>query len=187
MVSCRFAVGCVLLCVVVTLSVMGATQEISLSTPVKQVGKYERVDLLIEVGRRYANPFDPCEVEINIVLTGPSDAPLVLPAFFGQDYERRDLPRDGRTVAWCYPRGAGSWKARFAPMALGPYTARAVLRDGLGEITSAPVTFECVASTSKGFVRAGKDDPRFLQFSEGQPFFAIGQNLAFIGEGSTSR
>ncbi|MGE5294084.1 MAG: hypothetical protein ACM3VT_04595, partial [Solirubrobacterales bacterium] len=25
-------------------------------------------------------------------------------------------------------------------------------------------------------------DPRFLEFSDGQPFFAIGQNLAFIGE-----
>ncbi len=45
------------------------------------------------------------------------------------------------------------------------------------------MTFECVASSSKGFLRAGRDDPRFLEFSEGQPFFAIGQNLAFIGEG----
>ena len=93
------------------------------------------------------------------------------------------LQQGGKTVAWCYPRGTGAWKARFAPMEVGTYTARAVLKDGQGEISSAPVTFECVASASKGFLRAGKEDPRFMQFSEGQPFFAIGQNLAFIGEG----
>ena len=27
-----------------------------------------------------------------------------------------------------------------------------------------------------------REDPRFLEFTNGSPFFAIGQNLAFIGE-----
>jgi hypothetical protein len=67
-------------------------------------------------------------------------------------------------------------------MELGAYTARALLKDAGGETTSSPVTFDCLASASRGFLRAGRDDPRFLEFTDGQPFFAIGQNLAFIGE-----
>lgn len=152
-------------------------------TSQEQVGKYERLELDIDVGRQYGNPFDPCEVEVNVVIATPGGQSLSLPAFFGLEYERRDMPRDGKTTAWCYPRGTGAWKARFAPMEVGTYTARAVLKDGQGEVTSAPVTFECIASSNKGFLRVSKEDPRLLQFSEGQPFFAIGQNLAFIGEG----
>ncbi len=157
-------------------------QAITLSVEQQKVDRYGKAELLVEIGRAYGNSFDPCEVEINVVIATPGGQSLTLPAFFGQEYERRDLPRDGKAAAWCYPRGTGAWKARFAPMEVGTYTARAVLKDGQGEVASSPVTFECIASAGKGFLRTGKD-PRFLEFTEGQPFFAIGQNLAFIGEG----
>jgi hypothetical protein len=166
-----------------TLSVADVVQRIAVGTQQKEVGKYEKLELVIEVGRQYPAPFDPCEVEINVLLTSPSGRLLVLPAFSGQDYERQDVQQGGKTTAWYYPHGTGSWKARFAPMEVGAYTARASLRDRQGEATSASVTFTCVASSRKGFLRAGTKDPRFLEFTEGQPFFAIGQNLAFIGEG----
>jgi hypothetical protein len=172
----------VLALVIGAVSLAGA-QGISMSVEQQKVGRYGKVEPRIETRREYGNPFDPCEVEVNVLVATPSGRSLVLPAFFRQEYERRDLPQDGRTVAWCYPRGNGTWKARFAPMEVGTYTARAVLKDGQGEVTSAPVTFECVASASKGFLHVSKDDPRFMQFSEGQPYFAIGENLAFIGEG----
>jgi hypothetical protein len=162
----------------------GAAQEIvSFSTSPDQVGRYEKIELSIDVGREYTNPFDPCEVELNVLITSPTGESLVLPAFWGQDYERRDLVQDGKPVAWCYPRGDGSWKARFAPTELGTYTLRASLRDRLGEVASAPVTFECVPSPCRGFLHAGREDPRFFEFSDSHPFFAIGQNLAFLGEG----
>jgi hypothetical protein len=44
------------------------------------------------------------------------------------------------------------------------------------------VRFECTPSDRKGFLRASRKDPRFFEFSEGEPFFAVGQNLAFIGD-----
>ncbi|MCX5646496.1 MAG: DUF5060 domain-containing protein [Phycisphaerae bacterium] len=160
-----------------------AQEAVALKTPQKQVGRYEKLELLIDVGRQYHSPFDPCEVEINVLITTPRGRSLVLPAFFGQDYERQDVQQGGKTTAWYYPRGTGSWKARFAPTELGTYAARASLRDRQGEFASGPVAFTCVASSRRGFLRAGTKDPRFLEFTEGEPFFAIGQNLAFIGEG----
>jgi len=171
-----------LACSVAIIHSARAAPEIALGTDQKRVGRYEKLELSIEVGREYANPFDPCEVEVNVLVTDPHGRSLVLPAFWGQDYERQDLVQGGRTVAWCYPEGVGSWKAWFAPAESGTYSARAVLKDRRGELSSEAVTFESTASSSRGFLRVGRSDPRFLEFGDGQPFFAIGQNLAFIGE-----
>jgi len=146
-------------------------------------GTYEKLELLVGVERQYDNPFDPCAVQIDVLLTNPSGQSLRLPAFYAQDYERRDFNRNGKTTAWYYPSGTGSWRARFAPTEVGTYTARASLKDTDGQVLSAPVQFECVDSPGRGFLRAHEEDPRFLQFTEGQPFFVIGQNVAFVGEG----
>ena len=37
-------------------------------------------------------------------------------------------------------------------------------------------------ASRRGFRRVSRQDPRFFEFEDGQPFFPIGQNLAFIGE-----
>ncbi|MHC4603545.1 MAG: apiosidase-like domain-containing protein, partial [Planctomycetota bacterium] len=82
-----------------------------------------------------------------------------------------------------YPIGEGIWKARFAPMETGTYLATARLKDRNGTVQSESVRFHCTASSRKGFLRIGRKDPRFLEYTEGAAFFAIGQNLAFVGEG----
>jgi len=147
-----------------------------------QIGKYEKLELTLTPERVYEKPFDPCEVTIDLRIECPSGRSLVLPAFSAQDYERRDFPSDGKTMAWYYPIGQGTWKARFAPTETGTYAIRARLNDREGQSLSQAIRVECVPSASRGFLLAGRRDPRFLEFTEGQPFFAIGQNLAFIGE-----
>lgn len=77
--------------------------------------------------------------------------------------------------------GLPGWKARFAPDHPGQHTVVARLKDKHGLRVSATQTFVCGPSQSKGFIRVTRKDPRFLEFSHGQPFFPIGQNLAFIG------
>ena len=149
----------------------------------EQVGRYEKIELVIDVGREYANPFDPCEVELNVLIAGPTGRSLVLPAFWSQDYERQDLKQGGKTVAWCYPKGVGSWKARFAPAELGTYTAIACAPGSGWRNTFVACDVRVRRIREQGFLRAGREDPRFLEFTDGKPFFAIGQNLAFIGEG----
>jgi hypothetical protein len=148
-----------------------------------EVGKYEKLELLIDVDRRYDNPFDPEEVDLVVVLNTPDGEQMVLPAFYCQNYERRKLNRGRGRSNWFYPVGDGTWKARFAPMQTGAYVATAGLTDKTGTIQSQSVRFDCTSSSRKGFLRVSKKDPRFMEFSDGTPFFAIGQNLAFIGEG----
>ena len=66
-------------------------------------------------------------------------------------------------------------------MQTGAYSAVGIVKDGSGTRSSPAVRFTCGPSPSRGFVRVSAKDPRFLEFSGGQPFFPIGQNLAFIG------
>ncbi len=160
---------------------LGAAQpkiELQCSTP--RAGKYERVEFRLQGVGEYANPFDPEEVDLSLQLTTPRGQRLSLPAFYCQEYERGRVGQ-GRQRDWLYPVGRPGWRARFAPAEVGAYQATAILKDRHGSVSSVPVSFECVASAGKGFVRISLRDPRFFEFTEGQPFFPIGQNLAFIG------
>ncbi|MBW8039455.1 MAG: DUF5060 domain-containing protein [Planctomycetes bacterium] len=157
--------------------------KIEIKSSAKKVGKYEKLEMLIRVDTNYDNPFDPDQVDLMVLLKTPTGIQISLPAFFCQDYERRKLDQGRSKANWYYPIGRGSWKARFAPSQTGTYSATAILKDNKGTIHSDTVKFDCTPSSKKGFIRSGRKDPHFLEFTEGDPFFAIGQNLAFIGEG----
>ena len=159
-----------------------SSDAIRIETPAVKLGRYEKLELLIDVDRRYDNPFDPEEFDLVVMLNTPDGEQMTLPAFYCQDYERRKLNQSRSRADWYYPVGNGTWKARFAPMQTGTYVATARLNDKAGTIQSESVRFECISSLNKGFIRICEKDSRFMEFSDGTPFFAIGQNLAFIGE-----
>ncbi|UCG46622.1 MAG: DUF5060 domain-containing protein [Phycisphaerales bacterium] len=160
-----------------------AEARVALKALAPRVGRYEKLELVIEVEGTYENPFDPGQVDLTVHFKAPDGGRIILPAFFCQDYERRRLSGGRGRTNWFYPSGAGTWRARFAPMQTGTYSATARLKDARGIVESRAVRFECDPSQSRGFLRVGRKDPRFLEFSEGSGFFVIGQNLAFVGEG----
>ena len=156
----------------------GVSVEIATSTP--QVGRYERIDFAIRVDKKYKTPWDMEEVYIDVEFETPSGPSLWVPAFIYQDYERRSIESPGNMKDWLYPVGDMVWKARFAPMETGAFKCHALLRDGDGGAESGSIEFECVPSTSPGFIRASAKNPRYLEFTNGRPFFAIGQDFAFV-------
>lgn len=146
------------------------------------VARYSRIEFDIQVDEQYTQPFDPAQVEINLRVQAPSGRELSVPAFSMQDYQRQEVTQAGRSATWLYPRGLPGWRARFAPSEEGRFTAVAEVKDRAGVRRSSPVDFTCTPSDSRGFLRVSRSDPRYFEFGEGQPFFPIGQNLAFIGE-----
>jgi hypothetical protein len=147
------------------------------------VEKFELIELAIETQRSYNNPFDPHEVDLSLAIRTPAGRSLRLPAFFVQRFEHKTISKSGRAAAWMYPTGQPVWRARFAPREEGVYRVVAELRDGHGMASSEAVEFRSTATRGAGFVRVSRRDSRFFEFDDGQPFFPIGQNLAFIGEG----
>ena len=160
-----------------------SAQQLTIETAQEKVGQYEKLDLLVRLDTQYGNPFDPDQIDLVVLLTEPGGNSVTLPAFYCQEYERRQFSQGRSGRNWYYPVGPGVWKARFAPAEAGRYSATARLREPTGDVQSASVQFECVPSDKKGFLRVSRKDPRFLEFDNGTDFFAIGQNLAFIGEG----
>ena len=150
-----------------------------------QVGRYEKIEFRIQLERSYDDPYDPAVVDVRLVVQTPGGGELAIPAFFAQEYEvrRSGGGRGGKVETSFYPIGMGVWKARFTPLEPGEHRATIEARDRQDKGQSQPMTFTCVESSRKGYVRAGKKDPRFFEFDNGEPFFVIGQNLAFVGEG----
>jgi len=171
-----------LACALATVGFGDSSRTLGIKASKKQVGQYEKLELEIRVDGHYENPFDPDVVDLMVLLKIPGEEQVMLPAFYCQDYERRKRDEGRNRANWYYPVGRGTWKARFAPMKTGTYFATARLKDRTGTIQSDRIRFDCARSSSKGFLRASREDRRFFEFTDGSPFFAIGQNLAFIGE-----
>lgn len=169
-------------CALLAAGPSAAQERLSLQAHETTIERYGRVEFTIDTGRSYDHPFDPDEVDLRLLVRAPSGDEITVPAFLSQPYERQRLARDGREADWCYPVGDPRWLARFTPVEIGEYEAQALLRDGRGGSASAPIRFECVPSDAPGFVRVSERDPRFLEFPDGKPFFAIGQNVAFVGD-----
>lgn len=157
---------------------------LSLTLPgeLKPAPRFQPLSFLISGIRAHADPFDSTEVTVDLRVTLPSGRVQVVPAYFGQSYERRRIREDNRERDWLYPQGHPGWRARYTPAEAGVYGAVAVAADQLARQTSAPVRWECVPSSSRGFLRVSHQDPRFLEFTTGEAFFPLGQNLAFIGD-----
>lgn len=163
-------------------TVSGAELTLKIAGSESSIRQYEPVQFQVEGVPACKNPFDPNEIDLSLRLTGPDGVEQTLPAFWIQEYERRTVGPEGRKQDWLYPVDQPGWQGRFAPVKPGVYRALAQCRDRTGLLTSSAVDFRCVPSTSPGFLRVSRKDPRFMEFADGKPFFPLGQNLAFIGE-----
>jgi len=166
----------------------GAEPQVSLEAGAKQVPRLGRLDFTITANVAAGNPYDAAEIDVSLELTAPGGRKLRYPAFWFQPVERRRRASGGRQAEWLYPSGEPGWRACFAPDEAGKWSAVAVVAARAASATSAPVTFECTPAeartersrSGRGFVRVSRKDPRFLEFTDGSPFFPVGQNVAFI-------
>ncbi|MDW8079776.1 MAG: hypothetical protein RMJ16_12930 [Thermoguttaceae bacterium] len=120
--------------------------------------------------------------QLVMVVRTPSGRSVRVPAFWFQPYERRSFPGQGARSDWFYPSGDPVWLVRFCPWETGRHEGFAELRaaDGTTQV-SQTISFDCTPSDRRGFLRKSRKDPRFFETSDGRTFFAIGQNLAFVG------
>jgi len=135
--------------------------------------QYERLELRVDLGATYDNPFDPDDVRLDAVFTTPSGKRLVVPGFFAVEHRRKV----GDQAEVMIPEGNGGWRVRYAPREIGRHQWQLQLRDRNGQIAGGEGAFECVEGKRPGFLGTSKVDPHYLAFDNGQGFFAIGHNL----------
>lgn len=137
--------------------------------------RHERVEIELDLGTNYANPFDPEEVELDVHLTRPDGSVVVIPAFYYRDFEVVGSAPER------YGRGsAPAWRARFAPTQAGAHSWRAFVKDAGGSRALGPaVPFAVLDGPARGAVRIDSRDGRFLRHDDGTPFMPVGHNVAW--------
>ncbi len=160
-----------------------AQRSIELQSFRSQIKKYDKLEFTIRLDEPYENPYDPQQVDLQLILITPSGKQLSTSAFFLQDFDWQKTGQGRGRASRFYPKDNGQWCARFAPTETGTYEVKARLKDRKGMVESPTIRFTCIPSKKKGYIRTSSQDPRFMAYDDGAFFFPIGQNLAFIGAG----
>lgn len=144
---------------------------------------YEKIEFEITLNKHFADPFNSSDEEVFIEILKPDGTIVKLPVFWMQKFDFKMLPRGDRNYEWLYPEGNPGWFARFSGNLEGEYTVVAVYKAPEGIARSSPIKFKCSGGDKKGFIRVSKTNPEYFEFDNGNSFFPIGLNLAFIGFG----
>jgi hypothetical protein len=158
--------------------IAGAQTKItSISQNAETVGLYKKFELTFTLSQSYDNPFDSNIVDITIVFTVPDGNTVTIPAFFYIEYDY---------INGHYVNGRNPcWKARFAPSQTGEHTVSQItIIDANGSTTIDPnITFTCIESDDKGFIRTDQRDPYYLRYANGCPYLPIGHNVGWLPNG----
>jgi hypothetical protein len=157
-------------------AIAGAQTEItSISQNAGTVGRYEKFELTFTLSQTYANPFDPCIIDVTVSFNEPGGTLATIPAFFYQNYTVSGSNPEQYTTA-----GATSWKARFAPSKLGTHNFDITIKDASGTVVETNAgSFLCQESSHKGFIRVNPTDPAFLSYDNGDTRANIGHNIGW--------
>lgn len=151
-------------------------------------GQYEKYEISFNLDQEFRNPFDPKEIDIQAVFTGPSGAVHTAFAFCTQDFERvvREVlyeKRKGEKRVWKLrnyePLSERYWQVRFAPPETGEYRCHLNIKTRRGEYrypAEGEITFHCVPSGNRGYLKVDQKNRRYLRFDDGSPYFGIGFN-----------
>jgi len=113
------------------------------------VPQYDVFELSLTSSKAYANPF--LDTAVKATFTSPSGRNLTAHGF--HDGER-------------------SWRVRFAPEEVGVWSYRTTADDP--ELHDKAGSFTCTASKRPGFIRPDKARKYWFSFSDGSPFFGMG-------------
>lgn len=125
--------------------------------------------------REYDNPFDPRQIDIEAEFVAPSGKKWRVPAFYGQDYERRLTDITERLV----PTGEPYWAVRFMPHEEGDYTWRLVASDSTSAtLATAPRALAVTPSDNRGYLGVSRD-PRYFGFENDDFFYPVIFNVCW--------
>ena len=151
--------------------------------PSSGLAAYGQAEWAVTLDKTYSNPFDPDEIALDAVFTGPRGQIIRLPGFWFQDF-RRQTSADGSGTL--IASGDPQWHVRFCPPAPGRWRLTVAARDATGTGTSPAGAFAVLPSKSPGFVRRVSGDSRYLEYDNGASFFPVGENVCWAGRGGLS-
>ena len=129
---------------------------------------YQRLEWVVELDKTYTNCFDPEEIAVDGLFTGPDGQLLKLPGFWNQEFRRK---KNARGHEENEATGKPHWLVRFAAPQAGEWEFQVRARDRSGEGNSAPLTFKVGQGKSPGFVRRSHGQPTLFPVRLRRPIF----------------
>lgn len=136
----------------------------------------ERWSLTLRPDPFPANPFDPEDFRLDLLVTTPEGVQLQLPGFYAEDMQANDRgDREELSVL-----GSGRFEVRYRPRTPGQHrlTLQASWRDG-GRVTCALPPLSVAGAAWDGYVRVDQKDPRFFTV-DGRFYWPSGPNLRSV-------
>jgi hypothetical protein len=142
---------------------------------------WELFEQTLPIAVEAANPFNPDEVTVDVELVGPDDQRRTIPAFLYEGFIRSASSSGSEVLT---AAGSREWRFRFTPTQPGAWRWRwlrsAVGGEDVGEWESLGVDAN-PDSERHGFLRIA-EGAKHLEYDDGTPFFAVGENLAWADE-----
>jgi hypothetical protein len=120
-----------------------------------EVARYEKLELRVELRATFQNPYDPDDLDLWAEFTAPSGKVWKIWGFYNSS-------------SW-----SALWMVRFAPTETGTWQYVVKVRDREGVAQSKPGKVPVVEGKQRGFVKIAGNG-RYLQYSDGSPFYGVG-------------
>jgi len=142
----------------------------------KSPAAFRLYELKFTLPDRYANPFDPTQIDAGAVITQPDGTTNTIVAFFYQPHYRIE-DELGEPVE---PEGMPEWRIRYCPRQAGEHTVSLFAKDTFGEAVAPEVvkfTARPAPADALRFVRVSEKDRRYFELDDGSFFYPIGHNV----------
>lgn len=134
------------------------------------ISQYEKFEFTFTIDHEFNNPFDPEEVDIQVIFHTPNDKKINIPAFYYQGFTRELRNSSEYFELSAFP----VWKVRFTPIITGKYEFDVYLNNI--KLNESSFKFSCLKGEEKGFVRIDHINNVFC-LDNGKRFYPIGHNI----------
>ncbi len=162
-----------LICLIMLLNLDIFAMSVDISVNTGTVKLYEKLEIDIKGNFKFKNPYDYDEATIRAEFINPQGIKKIVDAFYYKGYEIRDGEIEENLN--------NNFKVRFTPDKVGKWSfyIKIKIKDEI-IYKSKQYIFDCLRDTEKkGFIKISDMDFLFMEFSNKDPFFAIGLNLAW--------
>ncbi len=139
-------------------------KEISISKDT--ISQYETLEITASLPSQHKNPYDYEEVDVAANIKTPDGQTSIVPAFYsGQE---------------------SLWKVLYTPTKTGTFSYHLTLKTPSGIYNSSTRQFKVLPNGKDGFLRKSSNNPFYLVFDSGKPFFGIGHNIGWVTNNNIS-
>jgi hypothetical protein len=141
------------------------------------IAAYHKLEFHLKISGNFQNPYDPDEIAVDAVFTGPDGHESRVPGFYYQPFTREIDTDNGRENI--LPDGEPDWCLRFTPGKPGDWSYRLLITRKGRTVETERFAFRATAENHHGFVRVDPMGSGYFVFDDGRIYLPIGSNVAW--------